>query len=393
MPVPILETAPNPITQIDGREYLYFVGTGYLGLQGHPEVIEAACRAARQYGIGSANSRTAFGTTPPLLDVERNAAALFGMDDAFYFASGWLGNHVLMGLLDAQANLMLVDECSHYSIFEAARAASQEGRHSCLPPVTFRHRDPGDLRAKLKEHLEPAQSAVVLSDGVFAATGRIAPVREYCDVLAEYPGSILHLDDAHGLGVLGENGRGTFEHAGLWPQISAGPLGEGAALSSPLPSPALFFCGTLSKALGGYGGIIPGSREFIRRVKLRSPHVGGVSPPPPPVAAATARAIELVMAEPGLRERLWANARLLKDGLRGMGFELDDSPVPIVCLTVGTAENMRRIQRELMSRGIAIAYMAAYSGLGPEGALRLAVFATHTEAMIRQLLEELRRVV
>ena len=97
------------------------------------------------------------------------------------------------------------------------------------------------------------------------------------------------------------------------------------------------------------------------------------------------------MAEPGLRTRLWSNARLLKDGLRRMGFDVDDTPVPIVCLVIGTAENMQRIQRELMARGIAIAYMAAYSGLGPEGGLRLAVFATHTETMIRQLLDELRR--
>ena len=99
------------------------------------------------------------------------------------------------------------------------------------------------------------------------------------------------------------------------------------------------------------------------------------------------------MAEPGLRTRLWSNARLLKDGLRRMGFDVDDTPVPIVCLVVGTAENMQRIQRELMARGIAVAYMAAYAGLGPEGGLRLAVFATHTEAMIRQLLDELRQLV
>ena len=118
-----------------------------------------------------------------MLEVERNAAKLFGLDDAFYFASGWLGNHVLMRLFDGQSGLMLIDEHSHYSVFEAARASSQWGRHSCLPPVTFRHRDPDDLRAKLEEHVKPSQKPVVLSDGVFAATGRIAPVSEYYDIL------------------------------------------------------------------------------------------------------------------------------------------------------------------------------------------------------------------
>ena len=128
----LMQSPPGPYTQIDGREYLYFVGTGYLGLQGRPEVIRAACEAAQQYGIGSANSRTAFGTTPPLLEVERLAAAMFGLDDAFYFASGWLGNHVLMQLLDAESGLILLDECSHYSAFEAARA--QRLSKCDLPP-------------------------------------------------------------------------------------------------------------------------------------------------------------------------------------------------------------------------------------------------------------------
>ena len=377
--MPILQSPPGPIAQIDGREYLYFAGTGYLGLQGHPEVIRAACEGTQRYGVGSANSRTAFGTTPPVVEVERLAAALFGMDDAFYFASGWMGNHILVQLLDAESLAPFVDECSHYSVFEAARATGR-------PWTTFRHAEADDLRAKLKMHLQPGQSPLVLSDGVFAATGRIAPAAKYYDVLRDYQGSVLCLDDAHGLAILGENGRGTFEHAGLWPH------GVNRA-GSPPPSPALLCCGTLSKAVGGFGGIIPGSEELIRRIKRQSPYYGGASAPPIPAAAATARAIQLIVADADLRPRLWSNTRLLKDGLRRMGFDVDATPVPIVCLTAGAADNMQRIQRELMARGVAVAYMAAYAGLGAEGGLRLAVFATHTEAMIQQLLDELRRLL
>lgn len=389
--MPLMQSPPGAATHIDGREFLYFAGTGYLGLQGHPEVIRATCDAANRYGIGSANSRTAFGTTPPLLEVERLAAAMFGLDDAFYFASGWLGNSILVQLLDAESALVCVDDCSHYSVFEAALRPRND------PFVFFRHRDPDDLRAKLRENLKPGQSPLVLSDGVFAATGEIAPADVYRDILCDYRGSVLWLDDAHGLAVLGENGRGTYEHVGLWAR-GVNVLSELIASSEPLavspsPPPALLLCGTLSKAVGGFGGIIPGSQGFIERLKRQSPYFGGASPPPAPIAAATARAIELVMAEPERRARLWSNARRLKDGLRGVGFDVEQTPVPIVCLVVGTAENMRRIQRELMARGIAIAYMAAYSGLGPEGGLRIATFATHTEAMIERLLDELRRLV
>lgn len=402
----IAEGPPGAFTQIDGRQYLYFAGTGYLGLQGHPEVIRAACEAAQAYGIGSANSRTAFGTTQPVLDVERAAAAMFGMEDAFYFASGWMGNNVLVQMLNGDARLVLMDECSHYSLFEAARLAGGS-------TIVFRHRDANDLREKLKKHLRSGQCPLVLSDGVFAATGRIAPADQYCDVLREYPGAVLCLDDAHALAVLGENGRGTYEHLGLW----LADWGQGAEvneersavsdqrsettnqkpslsaihypLSTASSSPALLFSGTLSKAVGGFGGIIPGSREFIEQIKSRSPYFGGASAPPAPIAAATAKALEIIMANPGLRERLRSNVRKLKDGLRRLGFDVDDSPVPIISLTVGTSENMQRIQRELMERGIAVAYMASYAGLGPEGALRIAVFATHTEEMIERLIEEL----
>lgn len=403
--MPVMQSPPGAVTRIDGREFLYFVGTGYLGLQGHPDVIRAACDAAEQYGIGSANSRTAFGTTPPLLEVERLAAALFGLDDAFYYASGWMGAGILLQALNADRLVVFIDECSHYSLFEAARWTGR-------PSVAFRHRDGDDLREKLKWQLQPGQCPIVLSDGVFAATGRIAPADRYCEILRAYPGSILYLDDAHGLAVLGEHGRGVFEHfelfAALPQQVCEATASEGspAGVWTPnsvlpccgpnrpaLPCPALLFSGTLSKAVGGFGGIIPGGREFIGHLKSRSPCMAGASAPPAPVAAATARALELTLAHPDLRTRLRANARQLKDGLRHIGFDADETPVPIVSLALGSAENMQRIQQALMARGIAVAYMPTYSGLGPEGALRLAVFATHTEEMIARLVDELRQLV
>jgi 7-keto-8-aminopelargonate synthetase-like enzyme len=264
--------------------------------------------------------------------------------------------------------------------------AAAQGRR---PVFRFRHRDAGDLAAGLHKNLRPSQRPMVLSDGVFSVRGTIAPVAEYREVLSNYQGAALLLDDAHAIGVLGTHGRGTYEHAGVWQEGTSAnslPLGQGTGV-------ALFLCGTMSKAIGGFGGIIPGSQQFVERAKKASHWYEGASAPPAAAAAATARAIELVMADPELRTRLWSNVQLLKDGLRHMGFDVDQTPVPIVCLTVGTAENMQRIQRELMGRGIAVAYMAAYSGLGTQGGLRIAVFATHTEAMIGRLLDELERLV
>jgi 7-keto-8-aminopelargonate synthetase-like enzyme len=313
-----------------------------------------------------------------------------------------MGNNILLGALDSGCWPVFVDECSHYSLFEAVRLGGRpNGAGNARPAIAFHHRDAGDLRAKLKERLEPGDCPLVLSDGVFAATGRIAPAAEYFDILRDYPGSALCLDDAHGVGVLGENGRGTFEHL-LRPKNGANKVPGRSIIQAnisnsvfpcpALPCPALLFCATLSKAVGGFGGIIPGGREFIDRLKTSSPYFGGASAPPTPIAAATARALEIVAAEPGLRTRLRSNARLLKDGLRRMGFDVDDAPTPVACLAVGTAENMQRIQRELLAQGMVVAYMASYAGLGPEGGLRIAVFATHTEEMIGRLLDGLRQL-
>ena len=377
-----MQSPPGASAVIDGRRYLYFVGTGYLGLQGHAEVIRAATEAARQYGAGSATTRAGFGTTPPLQDVERRAAELLAAESVFYFPSGYVGDSLLLAALADAFDAVFVDELSHYCLIEAAQ---QSGR----PVFRFAHCDPQALQASLQANLPPRGRPLLLSDGVFAARGDIAPVAEYHRILGNYPGAILVLDDAHATGVLGVAGRGAFEYAGL------ADRGSIDARVNDLPDargagPSLFFSSTLSKALGGYGGIVPGTGRWIEHVKATSHWYEGASPLPAMVAAASARALELVLADPGLRERLAGNVRALKSGLRGLGLDVDQTPVPIICLSLGTADNMRRIQAALQEQGILVAYMPAYAGLGSQGALRLAVFATHTAEMIETLCDHLR---
>jgi 7-keto-8-aminopelargonate synthetase-like enzyme len=380
--MPMMESPPGAETILDGRRYVYFGGTGYLGLQGHPEVIRAACRAAERYGIGSATSRSGFGNTPPVLDVERRAARLFRMDDAFYYMSGYVGAHILVLMLEDRFDALFVDEFSHYCVLEAARLSGR-------PVFRFRHRTAEDLEASLRANLGPGQRPLVMTDGVFAARGGIAPVDEYRKLLHRYDGSILIVDDAHGIGVLGRGGRGTLEHQAIF---DSGVNSQTPAMEKRARGPTLYVCGTLSKAIGGYGGIVPGAGRLVDFVKNNSTYYAGASPPPVPVAAATAQAIELATG-PGLRLRLRGNVRQVKDGLRRMGLEIDDTPVPIVCLTLGSADAMRRMEQALKDRGILVPYMAAYAGLSPEGALRLAVFATHTGPMIERLLDAMRGVL
>jgi len=373
-----MESAPGPVTVIDGQRYLYFGGTGYFGLAGHPEVIEAACAAVRRYGVHSATSRRGFGNNPVTLEVERRAAKFFGTEDAFYFSSGYASNHILLQALAGQMDSVFVDEAAHYCLAEAARLLDR-------PISRFKHRDPENLAQRMREQLQTGQRPLVLSDGVFSSSGALAPVPEYLRVLRQYPGAVLHLDDAHGFGVLGEQGRGVLEHFGLWgPQVNGAEAPAGVALT---------VSGTLAKAMGGFGGIIPGTREFLRRVRSASHYFDGASAPGSADAAASAKAIEIVQRQPGLRQKLRANIAQLRAGLSALGLPVEDAPSANFSAEIGDAANMRRLHQELKAAGFLVPYVAAYAGVGPQGAMRFAVCALHTPEMIESLLAGLRKTL
>ncbi len=387
--MPTMQGPPGPMTVVDGRQYLYFAGTGYLGLQGRPEVIAASCEAAEQYGAGSATSRsrTGFGDTPPALLVEQRAAEFFHCETSLCIPSGFLGPHVLLDALRETYDALFLDAHCHSAISIAARGVGK-------PIVRFQHANPADLLEKLCLHSLGGYRPLIATDGVFSATGSLAPLAEYCDILRVYPGAALLVDDAHGVGVLGEHGRGLLEHAGLYDaQVNAHDDSDkdaGGCEDGRRAGPRVYLCASLSKALGGYGGIIPGTRRFTEWLRLRSPVYSGATPLPPAIAAATAEGIRIAADEPELRRRLLANAHALKSGLLGMGLEIDDGPAPIAAVCLESAQLMQQMQRDLASSGILIAYLARYPGVPTQGALRIAAFATHTETMIDRLLDEFR---
>ncbi len=177
----LMQSPPGAETVIDGRRYLYFAGTGYLGLQGDPEVLRAACEAMGRYGLASATSRSGLGTTPPLLDAEAQAAAFFQTPAAFYFASGYAGNQILVRTLEGTFDAVFVDELSHYSVFDAARQVG-------VAPIAFRHRDPESLAAALASGLRPGERPLVMTDGVFSVLGHIAAVARLLPGPGQVPG-------------------------------------------------------------------------------------------------------------------------------------------------------------------------------------------------------------
>jgi 7-keto-8-aminopelargonate synthetase-like enzyme len=238
----------------------------------------------------------------------------------------------------------------------------------------------------LREHVRPRDRVLLLTDGVFAATGSLAPLAEYRLELGRYEGSMLLVDDAHGLATLGALGRGSLELAGVAvEQINAPEQSSGA--------PRVFHSTTLSKAVGGHGGVLAGSAAFLQRVRNSSGWFRGSSAPAAPVAAATAKGLEIVAGDPVLRQRLAANVTQARAKLAALALDVEESPSPIVGIRLRDAAAMQRVQQRLLDDGIAISYTRDYAGAGPEGLLRIAIFATHTPAMIERLAEALGRAL
>lgn len=362
----IIESAAGTETIINGQKYLYFAGTGYFQLNSHKELIRAASEATKKYGIACATSRAITGTTPLLLEIEKKIAAFFNTEDAVYLPSGYLCNIAgIIALSEMNTyDIIYIDDGSHYSLIEGVKVSGK-------PVVYFNHRDIDDLKLKINNNLETHKRPLIASDGLFPVWARLAPLDSYIEIAEQYNGMVW-IDDAHGVGILGMNGRGTYEYFGL-------------------KSDRLFMGATLSKAFGAYGGIIPGKVDFIEKIKTGSIVTGSSSPMNAAVGAGL-KGLEVVKNNPEIRESLWSNARYLKAGIMSLGIKTDNNFLPIIAFAPGDYSTMTHIHKALMDEGIYIQF-ANYRGAGNAGVLRIVVFSTHTKAQIDFLIDSLKMIM
>ena len=362
----IMEGQAGTSVILDGREYLYFAGTSYFNLHRHPELLRSAREALDRYGMGSATSRSLAGTTPALVELERTAASFFGTEDAVYLPSGYLSSLAGLPGLDMYLPFqrIYIDEYAHYSLSDAAMATGK-------PVHCFGHLDAGGLEHLLTSTLGGGERPLIATDGLFPVSGKLPPAGRYLELADQYGGAVW-VDDAHGSGILGANGRGLAEELGL----------EGAGL---------FTGTTLSKAFGAYGGIIPGSVPFTEKVRQTGPCLGSNAPLSPAVAAGI-RGLELVSEHPRFRERLRENARYLKKGLAGLGLPVVPDHIPIASFKQGTADQMSGLQKRVMEENIYIQY-TTYRGGGSEGCLRIVVTSGHERQEIDRLIRVLGKLL
>lgn len=347
------------------KRLTFFGGNDYHRLSSHPETVQALTEAATQYGLNSSGSRATTGNHPLYRALETRLAAFLGVEAAAVFSAGYLSATILLQTIGEEFSLLFLDERAHPSLADAAR-------QSGLPIVRFHHADPDSLQTQLTSLLHAGDRPLVLTDGVFANSGVIPPLEEYLELLERYDGRIV-VDDAHGVGVVGPTGKGSWEERGAQRE-------------------RIYQMGTLSKGFGGFGGLITGERALVNKIRARSAAFIGSTPPPLPIVAATIHAIDLLAAQPEQIALLQQRARAVKPALSALGFAVSDGPSPICSVTFLNEAKNHSLYDLLLERGVYPSFIN-YPGCPPGGHFRFTLSSAHTDLQIETLLECIRASV
>lgn len=335
----------------DGRRLLSFSCNDYLNLSHHPAVKAAALAAVQTHGVGSGASRLVTGDNPIFAQLEARLAALKGAEAACVFGSGYLANSGIIPTFVGEGDLILIDELAHACIWSGA----QLSRARIVP---FRHNDMADLADRLAVHRGAADRTMIATDGVFSMDGDVAPLDEI-SALAQAHDAWLLVDDAHGLGVLGE-GRGT---AAMFPT---------ARIDLAM--------GTFSKALGGYGAYVCASAPVIDFIKSRTRTVVYTTGLPPANAAAALAALEVIAAEPERVAAVLSKARRFTRALN-----LPEATSAVVPIVLGEAERTLAAARALEAQGFLVVAIRPPTVPAGTARLRVAFTAGHPDHEIDRL--------
>jgi glycine C-acetyltransferase len=355
-----LAGAIGPTAVVESREVVVMCSNDYLGLASEPSVVASGIAGLRRYGAGTASVRFICGTVAAHVELEAAIAGLVGSEAALSFGSCWAANEALLPTVAAPGDTILSDELNHASIIDAGRLARGAAR------VVYRHNDVDHLRRRLAAASSTGLRWVV-TDGVFSMEGDVAPLRDIAAACRDHE-ALLVVDDSHGIGVLGQHGRGTPEHAGLIGQVDV-------------------LTGTLGKALGGAaGGYVAGSRRLIELLTQRGRPSLFSNALPATVACSARRAIELLTDDRTRVGRLAQTAASLRTGLRELGYDCPDGPSAIIPIVLGEAAAAENAAQRLFELGVlAVAFSHP---VVPEGRARVRLQASaghrdeHVEAVL-----------
>ena len=343
---------------VNGRPMILAGTNNYLGLTLDTECIEAAVRALREQGTGTTGSRMANGSYSGHVALEKDLADFFGRQWCVVFSTGYVANLGLIAALTGPGDVILIDADCHASIYDGCRMSGAE-------VIRFRHNDVGDLDKRLRRLGDRRANALIIVEGIYSTLGDRAALAEIAAVKQEH-GAWLLVDEAHSLGVLGEQGRGLAEESGVESSVD-------------------FIVGTFSKSLGATGGFCVSDHYEAELIRYGSrPYIFTASPCPA-VIASTRAALNRVRMEPELRVLLWNNARRLYQSLQEMGFRLGPEISPIVAARFEQREQAIGLWNAILDQGVYVNMILPPAAPDGGSLLRCSATAAHTPDQIDRI--------
>jgi glycine C-acetyltransferase len=366
-PLRVMSSAQGPVVSLEGQRVISLSSNDYLGLSHHPRMKRAAIEAVERFGAGSGAVRTIAGTMTLHEALEAELADFKHTEAVLTFQSGFTANTGVIPTITGETDLIVSDELNHASIIDGMRLSK-------APRRIYPHADVEGLRRVLAEALAqgrdgqgaPHRLVLVVTDGVFSMDGDIAPLPGIV-AAAEEVGAAVMVDDAHASGVVGRDGRGSVSHFGLEGRVAVQ-------------------VGTLSKAVGVLGGYVAGSQALRDILVQRARPFLFSTSHPPAVAAACREAIRIMVEEPELIERLWANTRRFKAELARLGFDTGRSETPITPIILGDSELTIRFSDRLLGEGVFATSVVFPTVALDRARIRTIVTAAHTDELLDRAL-------
>ena len=360
----VLSAEQKAKTIVDNRSVINLSSNNYLGLTTHPRLRERALDAIRRYGVGTGSVRPIAGTLDIHLELEQKLADFKQTEAVVVFQSGFAANAGTVAAILDQNAVVISDELNHASIIDGCRLSRAAIK-------VFPHKDVDAARGILRQ-LPASQRKLLITDGVFSMDGDVGPLPDLCAVAEEF-GCIMMVDDAHASGVFGRNGRGTIDHFGVHGRVN-------------------IQVGTLSKAMGVLGGYVAGSRALVEFLYHRARPFLFSTSHPPAVAAACLAAVDVLLEEPQLIDRLWENTRFFKSGLQALGFDTGASESPITPVMVGDASRALALSDHLFDAGVFAQGLGFPTVPRDNARVRTIVTATHSRDELQFALDAFARV-
>ena len=348
---------------IDGKRVVNLSSNNYLGLSNHPRLKEASIRAIERYGAGAGASRLISGHTNIIKELEERIAGFKSTEAALVFGSGYLANIGIIPSIAGEGDVIVADRLNHASIFEGCRISRAR-------LLIYKHKDTNQLEEILKRY-SSCKRRLVITDGLFSMDGDIAPLKDIVSIAKRY-GAMVMIDDAHATGVLGKSGRGTMEYLGIK---------DGVDIQM----------GTLSKAIGCYGGYVAGNRSLIDYLINRARSFIFTTALPPAIAAAAIAAFDIIEEMPWLRERLWENRGYYFKAVTGLGLDTGMSESQIIPIMIGDEKRGLEFSERLLELGVYAPVIRPPTVPKGKTRIRTSIMATHTKEEIDTGLEALKR--